>query len=104
MKTARLTLSGEGGPIGVQAPNVVLFPLSASASASYSPPMDGFVFALLLAAMAATVGALFLGLFSMARGGEFDKRNANRFMRLRVICQGVAILLFIIFMMVWHRG
>jgi hypothetical protein len=40
----------------------------------------------------------------MARGGEFDKRNANRFMRLRVICQGVAILLFIIFMMVWHRG
>ena len=81
-----------------------LFPLSASVSPSYSPPMDGFVFALLLAAMAATVGALFLGLFSMARGGDFDKRNANRFMRLRVICQGVAILLFIIFMMVWHRG
>ena len=81
-----------------------LFPLSGSISAPYSPPMDGFVFALLLAAMAATVGALFLGLFSMARGGEFDKRNANRFMRLRVICQGVAILLFIIFMMVWHRG
>jgi len=81
-----------------------LFPLSGSISAPYSPPMDGFVFALLIAAMAATVGALFLGLYSMARGGEFDKRNANRFMRLRVLCQGVAILLFIIFMMVWHRG
>jgi hypothetical protein len=81
-----------------------LFPLSGSISAPYSPPMVGFVFALLIAAMAATVGALFLGLYSMARGGEFDKRNANRFMRLRVICQGVAILLFIIFMMVWHRG
>jgi hypothetical protein len=40
----------------------------------------------------------------MARGGEFDKRNANRFMRLRVLFQGVAVLLFIIFMMVWHRG
>jgi len=81
-----------------------VFPLSRSISAPYSPPMDGIVFALLLAAMAATVGALFLGLYSMARGGEFDKRNANRFMRLRVVCQGVAILLFIIFMMVWHRG
>ncbi len=66
--------------------------------------MDGFVLALLLAAMAATVGALFLGLFSMARGGEFDRRNANRFMRLRVICQFTAIVLFLIFMMVWHRG
>jgi hypothetical protein len=66
--------------------------------------MDGIVLALLLAAMAATVGALLLGLFSMARGGEFDKRNANRFMRLRVACQAAAIALFIIFMLVWHRG
>ena len=33
--------------------------------------MDGFVFALLIAAMLATVGALFLGLFSMARGEGF---------------------------------
>jgi Hypoxia induced protein conserved region len=66
--------------------------------------MDGFVLALLLAAMAATIVSLFMGLFSMARGGEFDKRNANRFMRLRVICQAVAILLFVVFMMTWHRG
>ncbi len=66
--------------------------------------MDGFVLTLLLLFMAATVGVLFLGLFSMARGGDFDKRNANRFMRLRVIFQGIAVLLFIVFMMVWHRG
>ena len=38
--------------------------------------------ALTVIAMAATVVALFMGLFSMARGGDFDKRNANRFMRL----------------------
>jgi len=66
--------------------------------------MDGFVLVLLIAAMGATVGALFLGLFSMARGGEFDKRNANRFMRLRVMFQFIAVVLFVIFMMVWHRG
>ena len=82
----------------------VFYPLSRGRTGPYIPRMDGIVLALLLAAMLATVGALLLGLFSMARGGEFDKRNANRFMRLRVACQAVAILLFIIFMMVWHRG
>ena len=70
----------------------VFYPLSRRRTGPYIPRMDGIVLALLL------------GLFSMARGGEFDKRNANRFMRLRVACQAVAILLFIIFMMVWHRG
>ena len=66
--------------------------------------MDKFVFALLIIAMMITLGVLLLGLFSMARGGDFDKRNSNRFMRWRVIAQGIAILLFIIFMMIWHRA
>ena len=66
--------------------------------------MDRFVFILLIAAMVATLGVLFMGLFSMARGGEFARRNSNRFMRWRVIMQGVAILLFVIFMMTWHRS
>jgi hypothetical protein len=66
--------------------------------------MDKFVFALLIIAMMITLGVLLLGLFSMARGGDFDKRNSNRFMRWRVIAQGIAILLFIIFMMTWHRA
>jgi hypothetical protein len=66
--------------------------------------MDGFVFTLLIAAMAITLLVLLMGVFSMARGGEFAKRNSNRLMRWRVIMQGVAILLFVIFMMVWHRG
>ena len=66
--------------------------------------MDRFVFILLIAAMVATLGVLFMGLFSMARGGEFAKRNSNCFMRWRVIMQGIAILLFVIFMMTWHRS
>jgi hypothetical protein len=66
--------------------------------------MDKFVFALFIVALALTLGVLLLGVFTMARGGDFDKRNANRFMRWRVIMQGVAILLFVIFMMTWHRS
>lgn len=58
--------------------------------------MDGFLFGLVVAAMLATLGVLFLGLFSMARGGEFNRRHGNRFMRWRVALQGAAIALFIL--------
>ena len=62
--------------------------------------MDGFVATLMIIAMVATLAVLLLGLFSMARGGEFNRRNSNRFMRWRVILQGSAILLFLILMLV----
>jgi hypothetical protein len=81
-----------------------LRPLSRAAAAPYSREVSGFIFTLLILAMGATLVVLFMGLFSMARGGEFAKRNSNRFMRWRVILQGVAVLLFVLFMMLWHRG
>ena len=37
--------------------------------------MSNFLFVLLLLAMFATLGVLFFGLISMARGGEFNKRD-----------------------------
>jgi Hypoxia induced protein conserved region len=66
--------------------------------------MDKVVFAAIIVFMVITLAILLTGLFSMAKGGDFNKRNANRFMRWRVIAQGIAILLFIIFMMTWHRA
>ncbi len=48
---------------------------------------------LIAIAVAATFGALALGIISMARGGQFDSRNSNKLMRLRVILQFAAILL-----------
>jgi hypothetical protein len=62
--------------------------------------MNGFIATLMIVAMVATLGVLLLGLFSMARGGEFNRRNANRFMRWRVVLQGAAILLFLILVLV----
>jgi hypothetical protein len=61
--------------------------------------MQETVFILLIVAMAATLGVLFFGFYSMARGGEFNRRNANKLMRLRVVAQGVAILLFLLFVL-----
>lgn len=61
--------------------------------------MNHFMMILVLIAMGITVCVLFTGLFAMARGGEFNRRHANRLMRMRVIAQGVALLLFAIAMM-----
>jgi hypothetical protein len=56
----------------------------------------------IVAAMIAAVGALLLGVFSMAKGGEFNKKYGNRLMRARVVLQGLAIVLFIVFMLIYR--
>jgi hypothetical protein len=66
--------------------------------------MSGFLFALLIIAMLAVLGVLFFGLFSMARGGPFNDRNANKLMRWRVALQGVALLIFVVFMLLYHHS
>lgn len=50
--------------------------------------------ALLVLAMLAVLGSLFVGIFSMARGGDFNKKYANKLMRARVILQGSALFFF----------
>lgn len=55
--------------------------------------MSGFFSVLIVLAGLATLGALFIGIFGMARGGEFNKKHGNRIMRLRVILQFSAIIL-----------
>jgi hypothetical protein len=46
-------------------------------------------------AMLATLGMLGMGLVGMARGSE--PRRANKLMQYRILFQGVALLLFAIF-------
>jgi hypothetical protein len=41
----------------------------------------------------ATLGVLLFGVVTMVRGGEFNRRNANKLMRWRVILQGVTLML-----------
>jgi hypothetical protein len=56
---------------------------------------------LVVLAMLATLGTLLAGIISMARGG--DPKRSNRLMRSRVLLQGLALLLFAIFMMMFRR-
>lgn len=50
----------------------------------------------------AVAGILLFGVGSFGRGGEFNRRNANRIMRWRIGAQAVAVALILGY--VWLRG
>lgn len=60
----------------------------------------------LVAAVAslAVLGILIFGIGSFAKGGEFNKRNANRLMRWRLGAQFVAVVLIVAFAFFKARG
>jgi hypothetical protein len=35
----------------------------------------------------------------MGRGGDFNKRNSNKLMRLRVILQGATVVVFVLYLL-----
>jgi hypothetical protein len=52
---------------------------------------------LIVLSMVAVLVVLFAGLFTMARGGEANKRHGNKLMRWRVGTQATAIVLIAIY-------
>jgi hypothetical protein len=56
---------------------------------------------LVVIAMLATLGTLLFGILNMAKGG--NPQRSNKLMRMRVLLQGAALLLFVIFMMLYRR-
>lgn len=61
--------------------------------------MSSFLLVLVGIGLVATLATLFIGVFSMGRGGEFNKRNSNRLMRLRVILQGATVVVFVLYLL-----
>jgi len=57
----------------------------------------------LVAAVASLVvlAVLIFGIGSFARGGEFNRKNANKLMRYRLAAQFVAVILIVAF--AWFR-
>jgi hypothetical protein len=49
--------------------------------------------------LASVLIVLLIGVVGMLRGGDFNRRNSNKLMRLRVATQGVTLLLFAILML-----
>ncbi len=56
---------------------------------------------LIVIAMFATLGVLGFGLITMVRGGSPGR--ANKIMQSRVLLQGVALILFAVFMLLFRR-
>lgn len=76
-------------------------PLGSSIGRAYIITMERFLPVLIVVAMLATLAVLGLGLLSMARGDS--ARRSNKLMQSRVLLQGIALLLFIVFMWLFRR-
>ncbi len=56
--------------------------------------MQSFFLILMIVAMILVLLSFGLGMVSMVRGGEYAKKNGNKFMQWRVILQGIALACF----------
>jgi ABC-type dipeptide/oligopeptide/nickel transport system permease subunit len=61
--------------------------------------MATFLLVLTIIGLAATLITLLVGVFSMARAGEFNKRYSNKLMRLRVMAQGFTVIVFVLYLL-----
>ena len=61
--------------------------------------MASFLFVLTIIGLAATLITLLVGVFSMARAAEFNKRYSNKLMRLRVMAQGFTVVVFVLYLL-----
>jgi len=59
------------------------------------------LFLVVVVAVAAVAIILLTGIGGFAKGGDFNKKHANRVMRWRIYAQAVAIVLILLF--VWIR-
>ena len=66
--------------------------------------MSGLSAIIIVIAMVATLGVLIVGVIGMARGGNFNRKNANKLMRARVALQALAVGLFAIVLLLIGKG
>jgi len=52
----------------------------------------------------AVVVVLMVGVFGFAKGGDFNRKHANRIMRLRILVQAIAVVLIVAFVYFARRG
>ena len=55
-----------------------------------------FLSFMIILALLATIGALGTGIFSMVRGGEYDRHHGTQLMAARVGFQGIAVALLLV--------
>lgn len=53
--------------------------------------MNTFTLIMVIFACLSVAAVLFVGLFSMVKGGEFNEKYGNKLMQARVVLQGLAL-------------
>ena len=61
--------------------------------------MSAIAFFFLVVFMVITLGVLVTGVISMMRGGEFNRKYANKLMQARVLFQFLALVFLALFML-----
>lgn len=62
------------------------------------------LFILVAISALAVLVILMIGVIGFARGGEFNRKHGNRMMRYRIISQGVAVVMILIFLFFRQGG
>ncbi len=62
------------------------------------------LFLIMAAACLAVVIILLIGIGGFAKGGDFNRKHANRLMRYRIYAQAVAVLLIVAFVFIRRLG
>lgn len=66
--------------------------------------MSEFLFYAAIVACLLVLAVLAFGIFSFARGGEFNRKYANKIMRLRILTQAIAVILILAAVLVAKMG
>ena len=62
------------------------------------------LFVIVVIAMAAVAIILMIGIGGFGRGGEFNRKYANKLMRLRIFAQVIAVVLILLFVWIARGG
>jgi heme/copper-type cytochrome/quinol oxidase subunit 3 len=62
------------------------------------------LFIVVVIAVLVVLGILLTGIGGFAKGGDFNRKHANRIMRYRIYAQFVAVVLILIFVLVRGSG
>ncbi len=65
---------------------------------------DDPLFYVVAAAVLVVLVILMIGIGAFAKGGEFNRRHANRLMRYRIVAQAVAVALILLFVFLRGQG
>jgi len=65
---------------------------------------DDPLFIIVAIAVLVVLAILMVGIGGFAKGGEFNRKHANRIMRYRIYAQAVAVILIVVFVLIRRSG